>query len=323
MNILEKESKLKELLGKIEEIDDLEAKAKMEAEVLRYKKTMMQDLNAWDNVLLARHSERPKTADFVEMLADDYIELKGDRLYREDESIKGYLATIGGINVTIIGQQKGRKLEDQMRYNFGMPHPEGYRKALRLMKQAEKFQRPVITLIDTPGAYPGIEAEERGQGEAIARNLFEMSDLSVPIIAIVIGEGGSGGALAIGVANEIYMLEHAVYSILSPEGYASILWKDSARAKEAASVMKLTSKDLLELGIIEGVIKEPIGGAHFDVEATGKELKKVVYARLRELRKMAVGELIQNRRNKYRSIGFFQRFNYDNLGGKNNDSFED
>jgi acetyl-CoA carboxylase carboxyl transferase subunit alpha len=210
-----------------------------------------------------------------------------------------------------------------MRYNFGMPHPEGYRKALRLMKQAEKFHRPIITLIDTPGAYPGIEAEERGQGEAIARNLYEMSDLSVPVIAIVIGEGGSGGALAIGVANEIYMLEHAVYSILSPEGYASILWKDASKAKEAATVMKLTSKDLLELGIIEGIIKEPIGGAHFDIEATVKETKKVIVSRLNDLRYISVDHLIQKRRNKYRQMGFFQRFNYDNLGGQKHDSFED
>jgi len=323
MNILEKETKLKELLMKIDEIDDCDAKAKLEEEVSRYKYAMMRELSAWDNVLLARHSERPKTSDFVALLTDDYIELKGDRLYRDDESIKGYLASINGINVTIIGEQKGKKIEDQMKYNFGMPHPEGYRKALRLMKQAEKFHRPIITLIDTPGAYPGIEAEERGQGEAIARNLYEMSDLSVPIIAIVIGEGGSGGALAIGVANEIYMLEHSVYSILSPEGYASILWKDATKAQEAASVMKLTSKDLLELGIIEGIVKEPVGGAHFDVEATVLETKKLLVSRLKELKSVSVGDLIQARRNKYRKIGFFQRFNYDNLGGQRHEPFKD
>jgi acetyl-CoA carboxylase carboxyl transferase subunit alpha len=323
MNILEKELKLKELLKKIEEIDDCDTKEKLQSEINTYKATMMRDLSAWDNVLLARHSERPKCHDFVELLTDDYIELKGDRLFRDDESIKGYLAKINGLNVTIIGHQKGKKIDDQMRYNFGMPHPEGYRKALRLMKQAEKFHRPIITLIDTPGAYPGIEAEERGQGEAIARNLYEMSDLSVPIIAIVTGEGGSGGALAIGVANEIYMLEHAVYSILSPEGYASILWKDASKAEEAATVMKLTSKDLLELGIIEGIIKEPIGGAHFDIEATVKETKKVIVSRLNDLRYISVDNLIQKRRNKYRQMGFFQRFNYDNLGGQKHDTFKD
>lgn len=323
MNILEKETKLRELLNKIDEIDDCDAKAKLEEEVTRYKHSMMKELSAWDNVLLARHSARPKTSDFVALLADDYIELKGDRLYRDDESIKGYLASIHGINVTIIGEQKGKNIEDQMKYNFGMAHPEGYRKALRLMKQAEKFHRPIITLIDTPGAYPGIEAEERGQGEAIARNLYEMSDLSVPVIAIVIGEGGSGGALAIGVANEIYMLEHAVYSILSPEGYASILWKDASKAPYAASVMKLTSKDLLELGIIEGIVKEPVGGAHFDIEATVLEVKRLLVSRLKELRKVSVGDLIQGRRNKYREIGFFQRFNYDNLGGQKHEPFKD
>ena len=323
MNILEKEIKLKELIAKIDEIDDCDSKEKLEAQVHTYKATMMKDLSAWDNVLLARHSERPKTSDFVHLMTDDYIELKGDRLFRDDESIKGYLAKIDGINVTIIGQQKGKKIDDQMRYNFGMPHPEGYRKALRLMKQAEKFHRPIITLIDTPGAYPGIEAEERGQGEAIARNLYEMSDLSVPILAIIIGEGGSGGALGIGVANEVYMLQHAVYSILSPEGYSSILWKDASRAKEAATVMKLTSKDLLELGIIEGIISEPVGGAHFDIEMTISETKKVIVSRLNQLRKVSVDQLIQGRRNKYRKMGFFQRFNYDNLGGQKNDTFKD
>ena len=322
MNILEKEAKLQDLLSKIEEMDDCEAKAKMEDEVARYKVSMMKGLTAWDHVLLARHSERPKTSDFVSYLADDYIELCGDRTYRDDQSVKGYLAKIAGQNVTIIGQQKGKKVEDQMRYNFGMPHPEGYRKALRLMKQAEKFHRPIITLIDTPGAYPGIEAEERGQGEAIARNLYEMSDLSVPVIAVVIGEGGSGGALGIGVANEIYMLEHAIYSILSPEGYASILWKDSTRAKEAASVMKLTSRDLLELGIVDGVIKEPLGGAHFYPKEAVLETKKLIVERLKALKQVPVGDLIQGRRAKYREIGFFQRFNYDNLGGRKNELYK-
>jgi acetyl-CoA carboxylase carboxyl transferase subunit alpha len=322
MNILEKEAKLKDLLLKIEEMDDCEAKAKMEEEVGRYKASMMKDLSAWDQVLLARHSDRPKTSDFVELLTDDYLELCGDRGYRDDQSIKGYLAKIAGMNVTIIGQQKGKKVEEQMKYNFGMPHPEGYRKALRLMKQAEKFHRPIITLIDTPGAYPGIEAEERGQGEAIARNLYEMSDLSVPILSIVIGEGGSGGALGIGVANEVYMLEHAVYSILSPEGYASILWKDASKAKEAASVMKLTSKDLLELGIIEGIIKEPLGGAHFHPKETVALTKTLIVERLKELMQVPVGDLIQARRAKYREIGFFQRFNYDNLGGREREVFK-
>ncbi len=217
---------------------------------MKYTKT------AWERVKIARNNERPTSIDYIGHIFDRFLELHGDRLCRDDGAIVGGIATIDGIPVTVIGQQKGRNIKQNVKRNFGMPYPEGYRKALRLMKQAEKFKRPIICFIDTPGAFCGIEAEMRGQGEAIARNLYEMSSLKVPILSIVIGEGGSGGALALGVANEVWMLENSTYSILSPEGFASILWKDSKRADEAADIMKITAKDLLELEVIEQVIPE-------------------------------------------------------------------
>ena len=216
----------------------------------------MEELSSWERVKIARSSERPTTFDYVGKIFDRFLELHGDRACKDDGALVGGIATINGVYVTIIGQQKGRNMKQNMKRNFGMPNPEGYRKALRLMKQAEKFHRPIICFIDTPGAFCGIEAEERGQGEAIAKNLYEMSALKVPILSTVIGEGGSGGALALGVANEVWMLENSTYSILSPEGFASILWKDSKRCDEAASIMKITAADLLDLGIIDKVIKE-------------------------------------------------------------------
>ena len=212
--------------------------------------------SAWDSVLLSRKSDRPVASDYISALFDDFVELHGDRYYKDDSAVVGGIASFHGIPVTVIGQEKGRSTKENIRRNFGMPSPDGYRKALRLMKQAEAFGRPVICFVDTPGAFCGIEAEERGQGEAIARNLFEMSSLKVPVLSIVIGEGGSGGALALAVANEVWMMENAIYSILSPEGFASILWKDSKRADEAAKVMKVTAAELKELGIIERVIPE-------------------------------------------------------------------
>ncbi len=217
---------------------------------MKYTKT------AWERVKIARNNERPTSIDYIGHIFDRFLELHGDRLCRDDGAIVGGIATIDGISVTVIGQQKGRNIKQNVKRNFGMPYPEGYRKALRLMKQAEKFKRPIICLIDTPGAFCGIEAEMRGQGEAIARNLYEMSSLKVPILSIVIGEGGSGGALALGVANEVWMLENSTYSILSPEGFASILWKDSKRADEAADIMKITAADLLQLDMIDQVIPE-------------------------------------------------------------------
>lgn len=315
MDILQKERKLRELESKIYELDNEELINKMKIEIENYKHTAMTNLTAWDRVLLARHQLRPTALEYIDYIFDDFIEFHGDRLFRDDQAIVGGIAQLNGVSVTIVAQQKGKTLENNLIRNFAMPHPEGYRKALRLMKQAEKFRRPIITFIDTPGAYPGLGAEERGQGEAIARNLLEMSNLTVPVIAIVIGEGGSGGALALGVANKVLMLENAIYSILSPEGYATILWKDSSRASEAAGVMKLTSYDLEDFGIIDKIIKEPLGGAHFNKEETFINTKKVIVNELLNLIKLEPYELRETRIDKYRGFGYFQRFNYDNLGG--------
>ncbi len=313
MNILAKERKVRELESKIDELGNAEITNKLKQEIENYKLEAMTNLTAWDRVLLARHQLRPTAKEYIEYLCSDFIELRGDRLFRDDKSIIGGIGTINGNVVTIIAQQKGKSLEENLERNFAMPHPEGYRKALRLMKQAEKFNRPIITLIDTPGAYPGLEAEERGQGEAIARNLLEMSNLTVPTIAVIIGEGGSGGALALAVTNKVLMLENAIYSILSPEGYATILWKDASLASEAAEVMKLTSYDLEEFGIIDRIIKEPLGGAHFSKLKTFQNTKLAILEELHKLRRFTGIELRNNRMDRYREFGFFQRFNYDNL----------
>lgn len=259
--------------------------------------------SAWDRVCLARLSSRPTTLDYIECIFDDFIELHGDRFYGDDKAIVGGIAKFKGIPVTVIGHQKGRNTKMKIERNFGMANPEGYRKALRLMKQAEKFKRPIITFIDTPGAFCGIGAEERGEAEAIARNLMEMSNLKVPVICIVIGEGSSGGALGIGVGNRIYMLENAVYSVLSPEGFSTILWKDSSRAKEAADIMKITAQDLKDLGIIDGIIKEAEGGAHNDKEETAKNIKECIENALNELKTKSEKELQEERYQKFRRIG--------------------
>jgi len=315
MDILQKERKIRELEAKIDELDNVELINKLKEEIENYKQEAMTNLTAWDRVLLARHQYRPKALDYIDYVFDDFIEFHGDRQFRDDASIVGGIALLNNLSVTVIAQQKGTGLESNIERNFAMPHPEGYRKALRLMKQAEKFRRPIITFIDTPGAYPGLGAEERGQGEAIAKNLLEMSGLTVPVIAIVIGEGGSGGALALGVANKVLMLENAIYSILSPEGYATILWKDATKASEAAEVMKLTSYDLKDFNIIDRVVEEPIGGAHFGREETFMNTKEAIVEELINLIKLDPSTLKQNRIDKYRNFGFFQRFNYDNLGG--------
>lgn len=260
-------------------------------------------LTAWDRVELARNPQRPTALDYIEIIFDDFIELHGDRQFKDDKSIVCGLAKIGSHNVTIIAEQKGRNTKENIKRNFGMPNPESYRKAIRFMKQAEKFKRPVITFIDTKGAYPGIEAEERGQGEAIARSMMEMSNLKVPIIVIVIGEGSSGGALAIGVGDKVIMLENSIYSVLSPEGYASILWKDGTRAKEAAEKMKLTANDLYKLKIIDEIITEPIGGAHKDINNMSEKIKLSILNLLDELTKKDVYTLINGRYNKFRNMG--------------------
>ena len=262
----------------------------------------MSKITAWDRVMLARKMERPKALDYINEIFEDFIELHGDRNFGDDKAIVGGIAILDGKPVTVIGEQKGKKAKENMERNFGMPNPEGYRKALRLMKQAEKFNRPIITFIDTPGAYPGMGAEERGQGEAIAKNIFEMSKLEVPIICVVIGEGSSGGALAIAVGDRIVMLENAIYSILSPEGFASILYKDSNKAKEAAEDMKATAKDLKSFGIIDKIIKEPEDGADKDFESVVKELKSYIKKSLKGLNKLSKEELVNARYEKFRTM---------------------
>lgn len=322
MNILEKEKKLNALEEQVNQLGDDTNTKIIKKEIENFKQNEMKKLTAWDRVLIARHPKRPRAKAFIDYLSPDFIELHGDRLYRDDPSIIGGIGTINGQVFTIIGQQKGDTTEENIKRNFAMPHPEGYRKALRLMKQAEKFQRPILTIVDTPGAYPGLGAEERGQGQAIAENLFEMSRLTVPVISVVIGEGGSGGALAIAFANKILMLENAVFSILSPEGYASILWKDASKAAKAADAMKLTAKDLKEFKIIDGIIKEPIGGAHFAKEAVLRDTKQAILDTFQLLKRMTPVELHYQRNQKTRNMGFLQRFNYENLGGNINDTYK-
>ena len=275
---------------------------------MEVKNRMPKNLSAWERVEIARNSNRKTALDYIEKIFDEFIELQGDRLYGEDASIVCGLARLKNQNVTIIAEQKGRNTKENMKRNFGMPNPEGYRKAIRMMKQAEKFGRPIITFVDTKGAYPGIGAEERGQGEAIAKSMFEMSKLQVPIIAIVIGEGSSGGALAISIANKIYMLENAIYSILSPEGYASILWKDSSRAEEAAEKMKLTAKDLYDFKSIDTIIKANTsdGKNEEEFERIAQNIQEEMVKDLTKLEKMSKEEILEDRYRKFRNIGEYK-----------------
>lgn len=279
-----------------ESLDELKARRDALLEQCR-------ELTPADRVFLARHQERPRIDEYIQALFTDFFEQRGDRECSDDPSILGGIARYKGVPVTVIGHRKGSTLEENMHFRFGMPEPDGYRKALRLMEQAEKFGRPIITFIDTPGAYPGKEAEERGQGEAIARNLAEMSGLTVPILSVVTGEGSSGGALGLGVANHILMLENAVYSVLSPEGFASILWKDSSRSGEACEIMKLTAQDLLADGIVEEVIPEPLGGAQRDHQALFAAVDAALERHLTQLCKMSGKALADQRYKKYRQIG--------------------
>lgn len=278
---------------------------KLEARLAKLEKEIYENMKPWDRVQVARHPNRPTTMDYIPYLFEDFFECHGDRLYGDDEAIVGGIASFHGLPVTVIGHQRGKDTKENIRRNFGMPHPEGYRKALRLMKQAEKFNRPIICFIDTKGAYPGKAAEERGQSEAIARNLVEMAGLHVPVISIVIGEGGSGGALALGVGNYIHMLENSTYSVISPEGAAAILWKDASKAKVAAESMKITAPDLKSLGIVDQVIPEIKGGAHKDVQKQADEIDKVLKHSLAGLIKQTAAELVANRYQKYRAIGKF------------------
>ena len=271
------------------------------------EKEIFTNLTPWQRVQLARHPKRPYMLDYIQRIATDFIELHGDRRFADDHAIVGGLATIGEHRVVVIGQQKGRDTKENLMRNFGSPHPEGYRKALRLMQLAEKFDLPVVSFIDTPGAYPGVGAEERHIAEAIAVNLREMMLLETPLIAVVIGEGGSGGALGIGVCDRVLILENAYYSVISPEGCAAILWKDRANAAQAAAALKLTAKDLLELGVVDEVIPEPLGGAHKDYDATATSLKKSLVKNLEKLLEMKTSELLEARYKKYRKMGEFGR----------------
>ncbi len=263
-------------------------------------------MDAWDRVEIARNPKRKTSLDYVEKIFDEFIELHGDRQFKDDKAIVCGLARIGNQNFTIIAEQKGRTTKENIERNFGMPNPESYRKGIRFMKQAEKFRRPVITFIDTKGAYPGIGAEERGQGEAIASSMLQMASLTVPTISIVVGEGSSGGALALGLGNKVIMLENAIYSILSPEGYASILWKDSSRVKEAAEVMKLTAKDLKELKVIDKIIKEPEGDEQESFNTISENLKKEILKIIKEYSKKSPEEIKEERYQKFRNMGEYK-----------------
>jgi len=280
--------------------------AKLEERLRRLQRKIFARLSAWERVQLARHPRRPYALDLIRLLTEDFVELHGDRLFGDDHAIVGGLARFEDRSVILIGHQKGRDTTEKLFRNFGMPHPEGYRKALRLMQLAERFAKPVVTLIDTPGAYPGVGAEERGQAEAIARNLREMAGLRTPIVAVVTGEGGSGGALALGVADRVLMLEHAIYSVISPEGCAAILWEDAGRAREAAEVLRITAPDLLKLGVIDGVVPEPPGGAHRDWAAVAHALRAAVGLALTELQRLGPGDLVQQRYAKFRRMGIFE-----------------
>lgn len=264
------------------------------------------DNTAWSKIEIIRNNKRPTINDYIPLIFDNFYEFHGDRHFSDDRAIIGGIACFNDIPVTVISHVKGSNIEENRRYNFAMPHPEGYRKALRLAKQAEKFKRPVICFIDTPGAFCGIAAEERGQGEAIAKNLFEFIRLKTPIISIVLGEGGSGGALALGICDQLAMLENSVYSVISPRGFASILWKDASREKEAANIMKITAEDLVGFDIADHIIKEPIGGAHNDICLTANNISDYIFYTLKKLLKKDIDILLDNRYNKFRKIGEFE-----------------
>jgi len=309
------EKELKDLQQKIEslksEVSEEEKNSiypllsQLEQSAMILKGELYRKITPIERVQLARHPNRPTTLDYIKYLIKNFIQLHGDRRYSDDAAIVGGIGFFEGIPVTVIGHQKGRDTKDNIKRHFGMPHPEGYRKALRLMKEAEKFKRPIICFIDTPGAYPGLGAEERGQGEAIAVNLFEMAGLKTPIVSIVTGEGGSGGALALAVADRVFMLSNTIYSVISPEGCASILWKDSSRSGEAAEALKIDPNNLLNLGIIDDIIEEPEGGAHEDHEKMCENIREKLRMTLEELRQYSIEDLLEQRYNKFRKLGKF------------------
>ena len=313
-NYLDFEQPIAELEAKIEELryvgDDTEINigdeiSKLEEKSRSLTQSIFSKLDSWQTSKLARHPMRPYTLDYVDRIFTDFQQLHGDRAFADDAALVGGLARLDGMPVMIIGHQKGRDTKENIRRNFGMPRPEGYRKALRLMKLAERFRIPVITFIDTPGAYPGIDAEERNQSEAIARNLFEMADLQTPIICTVIGEGGSGGALAIGVGDRVMMLEHSTYSVISPEGCASILWKSADKAPVAAEAMGITAKKLKDAGLIDQIIREPLGSAHRDIDETARNIKQALIDSLENFEKMGMEKLLEERYKRLTSYGEF------------------
>jgi len=305
--IVELEKTIEELKSHSKEGIDLSGEIKsVEKKLIKSIKDVYDNLSPWQRVQVARHPLRPYTLDYIEAFVEDFIEIHGDRRFSDDKAIITGFGKIDGHKVCIIGHQKGRDTKESLERMFGSAHPEGYRKAMRAMNTASKFGLPIVTLVDTPGAYPGIGAEERGQAEAIAANIRDMSDLKVPVIVIVIGEGGSGGALGIGVGNRVFVMENAYYSVISPEGCAAILWKDNARAPDAADALKLTSYDLLSLGLIDGIIKEPLGGAHRDFQATCESVKETIVDSLIELKKVPEKQILDQRYEKFRSMGEFE-----------------
>ncbi len=312
---LEFEKPIADIQDKIDELTAITGYeseiSKLRTQIEKLKTKLYSDLTPWQKVLLARHPSRPYMLDYIDLITSEFIELAGDRGFADDKAIVGGLAKIDlgedkHLNVAIIGTQKGRETKDKIARNFGMPHPDGYRKALRIMKLAEKFDLPIVTLVDTPGAYPGVGAEERGQAEAIARNLREMSVLRVPVVVIITGEGGSGGALALAVGNRVLAMEYSVYSVISPEGCASILWRDSDKAEDAAKALKISSSDLFQFGIIDEIVPEPLGGAHQDYKLAAKYIKESILKYLAELKNMTPEELIAQRVEKFQSIGVYK-----------------
>ncbi len=316
MQLLEFEEPLRELYEQLEKVKEIGQKTEvdvtptiqeLEKKIEEKKKEIYSNLTAWQKVQISRHPNRPYTLSYINALTGgEFIELHGDRLFRDDHAIVGGFGSIDGHTVMFIGHQKGENTKARQYRNFGMANPEGYRKALRLMKLAEKFDRPIVSLIDTPGAFPGIEAEERGQAEAIARNLYEMFRIKVPIIVIIIGEGASGGAIGIGVGDKVYMLEYTWYSVISPESCSSILWRSWDYKKEAAEALKLTADDMYKFGLIDGIIKEPLGGAHNNPQEIFDRVKKIILEDLSELKKLPVDKLLKKRIDKFTSFGVFR-----------------
>jgi acetyl-CoA carboxylase carboxyl transferase subunit alpha len=305
--ILELEAKIRELkqLAEVEKMDCSTEIARLERKVARLQEEVFINLTPWQRTQIARHPNRPYAMDYIRLMLTDFLELRGDRVFADDRAILGGLARLEGVPLVVIGHQKGRDTKEKLARNFAMANPEGYRKALRLMKLAEKFGKPVLTLVDTPGAYPGIGAEERGQAEAIARNLREMSILQVPIVVVITGEGGSGGALGIAVGDTILMLEYAIYSVISPEGCASILWRDPTKAPEAAAAMGITAQTLKRLDVVDEIVREPTGGAHRNHQEMATRLKGVLVKAFERLRRVPLDTLLEQRYQKFRRMGVF------------------